>query len=142
MSELTVDATIESINKITTYVDNQLSAWHCPVKVQMQFDIAIDEIVSNISRYAYSPQTGKVTVRVEMAQEPLSVTLSFMDNGAPFDPLKMADPDVTQPADEREIGGLGIYMVKRSMDSIAYKYKDGTNILSIRKEIEPIQAAE
>ena len=136
MSEIIVDATIENIDKITAYVDAQLEALQCPAKVQKQFDIAIDEIVGNISRYAYFPDVGKVSVCVEIVQEPLSVILSFMDNGVSFDPLQTAEPNVNLSAEEREIGGLGIYIMKKSMDSISYEYKDGKNILTISKKIE------
>ena len=99
----------------------------------MQIDIAIDELFGNIAQYAYNPETGDATVRVEVVKNPLSVVITFIDNGIPYDPLKKADPDTTLSAEEREIGGLGIYMVKKSMDEIAYEYKDGQNILTIKK---------
>ncbi len=135
MSEIVVDATIANIETITAFVDNKLEALGCPAKIQAQFDIATDEIVSNISLYAYSPATGKVTVRVEIVNEPLSVIISFMDDGVPFDPLQRADPDTGLPAESRDIGGLGIYLIKKSMDNVSYEYKDGKNILTISKAI-------
>ena len=75
------------------------------------------------------------TVRVEVAEEPLAVIITFIDNGAPCDPLASADPDISLSADERQIGGLGIYMVKKSMDEISYEYQKGQNILRIKKHI-------
>ena len=135
MKELTIDATVENIGKVTAFVDEQLEALGCPLKAQMQIDIAIDELFGNIAHYAYYPEVGLATVRVDVLQEPLSVVVTFIDNGIAYDPLAREDPDVALTAEEREIGGLGIYMVKKSMDEISYEYKDGQNILRIKKEI-------
>lgn len=135
MKELTVDATLESIPVITEFVDRQLEQLNCPVKAQAQIDIAIDELFSNIVHYAYHPGVGPATVRVEVLEEPLSVIITFIDQGVPYDPLSNADPDVTLSAEDREIGGLGIYIVKKNMSEITYEYKDGKNILRIRKDL-------
>lgn len=135
MKELTIAAAVENIEKVTAFVDSQLEELNCPMKAQMQIDIAIDELFGNIAHYAYYPKEGTATVRVEVLEEPLAVVITFIDNGVPYDPLKNADPDITLSAEEREIGGLGIYMVKKSMDDIFYEYKEGQNILKIRKEI-------
>ncbi|WP_251498599.1 ATP-binding protein [Otoolea muris] len=135
MKELTIDATIENITQVTAFVDEQLEALDCPLKAQMQIDIAIDELFGNIAHYAYNPEIGPATVRVEVLQDPLAVVVSFIDNGIPYDPLAKEDPDVALSAEDREIGGLGIYMVKKSMDEITYEYKDGQNILRIKKAI-------
>ena len=135
MKELTVAATVENIEAVTNFVNEQLEALDCPMKAQMQIDIAIDELFGNIAHYAYNPEIGKATVRVEVIEDPLAVTITFIDNGVPYDPLAKADPDTTLSAEEREIGGLGIYMVKKSMDDITYEYKDGQNILTIKKKI-------
>ncbi len=135
MRELTIDAAVENIEKVTAFVDEQLEMLDCPMKAQMQIDIAIDELFGNIAHYAYNPEVGPATVRVEVVEEPLSVVITFIDNGVPYDPLKKDDPDITLSAEEREIGGLGIYMVKKTMDEISYEYNDGQNILKIRKHI-------
>lgn len=135
MNELTVNAVVENIEKVTAFVDEQLEELGCPVKAQMQIDIAIDELFGNIAHYAYNPDIGPATVRVEVVEEPLSVVITFIDNGVPYDPLTKEDPDITLSAEERDIGGLGIYMVKKTMDDIVYEYKDGQNILKIRKNI-------
>ena len=94
------------------------------MKAQMQIDIAIDELFGNIAHYAYNPEVGEATVRIEVIEDPLAVVITFIDNGVPYDPLKREDPDTTLSAEEREIGGLGIYLVKKSMDEITYEYKD------------------
>ena len=135
MKELTVAATVENIETVTDFVNEQLEALACPRKTQMQLDVAIDELFSNIAYYAYKPEIGEATVRVEVTEDPLAVIITFIDNGVPYDPLAKADPDTTLSAEERDIGGLGIFMVKKSMDEITYEYKDGQNILKIKKHI-------
>ena len=133
MKELTIAATVENIGTVTDFVNEHLESYDCPMKAQMQIDIAIDELFGNIAHYAYNPETGDATVRVEVVEDPLSVIITFIDNGMPYDPLAQSDPDITLSAEEREIGGLGIYMVKKTMDEITYEYKDGQNILKIMK---------
>ncbi|MBR6408311.1 MAG: ATP-binding protein [Clostridia bacterium] len=135
MKELNIEATLENISEVTDFVNSELEALGCPVKTQMQIDIAIDELFGNIAHYAYDPETGPATVRVEVEKEPLCVIITFIDNGIPFDPLAKKDPDTTLSAEEREIGGLGIFLVKKTMDDISYEYKNGQNILRIKKSI-------
>lgn len=135
MNELNIEATIDNIPTVTAWVDEQLEALNCPMKAQMQIDIAIDELFSNIARYAYNPETGPATVRVEVIEEPLAVIITFIDKGIPYDPLKQEDPNTKLPIEEREEGGLGIYMVKKTMDEVTYSYENGQNILRIRKNI-------
>ena len=135
MKELTIAAKIENSEVVTNFVNEQLEALDCSMKAQMQIDIAIDELFGNIAHYAYNPEIGQATVRVEVIEDPLAVTITFIDNGVPYDPLAKADPDTTLSAEDREMGGLGIYMVKKSMDDITYEYKDGQNILTIKKKI-------
>lgn len=135
MKELTLPATIENIEKVTDFVNAQLEEIECPMKAQMQIDIAIDELFGNIAHYAYNPETGPATVRVEVTGEPISVIITFIDHGVPYDPLKQEDPDISLSAEERSIGGLGVFMVKKTMDEISYEYRDGKNILRIRKKM-------
>ena len=104
-------------------------------KFNSSIDIAIDELFGNIAHYAYGKDTGEATVRVEVTEEP-SVIITFIDSGIPYNPLEKPDPDVAQSLEERQIGGLGIFMVKKSMDDITYEYKDGQNILRIKKIME------
>lgn len=133
MNELTIDATVENIDTVTEFVNAHLEAFGCPRKVQLQIDIAIDELFGNIAHYAYNPDVGTATVRVEVAED--AVVITFIDGGVPYDPIAKADPDTTLSAEERDIGGLGIYMVKKSMDDISYEYRNGQNILRIKKKI-------
>ena len=133
MKELTVNAVLENMPKVTEFVDEQLEAFGCPPRAQAQIDIAVDELFGNIAHYAYNPEVGTATVRVEVAED--AVVITFIDGGVPYDPVAKADPDTTLGAEERDIGGLGIYMVKKSMDDISYEYRNGQNILRIKKRI-------
>ncbi len=133
MNGLELEARAENLPKVLAFVDGELEQRDCPMKTQMQIDIAVEELFVNIANYAYHPEIGWASVMVEVLDDPLSVSVTFMDSGEPYDPLAKADPDTTLSAEERQIGGLGIYMVKKSMDEIAYEYKDGQNILTIKK---------
>ena len=133
MKELTIAATVENIEVVTAFVNEQLDVLNCPNNARMQINIAIDELFGNIAHYAYYPQIGNVTILTEVIKQPLSIMITFIDQGIPFDPLKKEDPDTGLSAAERDIGGLGIFMVKKSMDEMSYGYRDGKNILSIKK---------
>ena len=136
MKEMTLEATVENIPVVTDFVNTELEALECPLKAQMQIDIAIDELFGNIAHYAYDPLTGPATVRVEVDEDPMAVIITFIDHGKPYDPLAVKDPDVTLNADQREVGGLGVFLVKKTMDEITYEYKNGQNILRIRKNMQ------
>ena len=134
MKEITLDAAVESIPVLTAFVDGELDKAGCPLKQKMQIDIAIDELFGNIAHYAYETGSGKATVRYELDDTGV-VSLIFLDRGKPYNPLENPDPDVTLSAEERKIGGLGIFMVKKTMDEVHYEYADGWNMLTIRKQI-------
>lgn len=133
--EMTVNATVENLESVTAFVDGCLEELACPLRAQMQIDIAVDEVFSNIAYYAYPTDAGTVTVQVEAAAEPAAVILTFIDGGTPYDPLSHEDPDMTLPAEDRPIGGLGIYMVRKIMDRVSYTCESGKNILKIEKRI-------
>ncbi len=135
MRELVVEAKVDNLQEVLAFVDEQLEELDCPMKVQMQVDIAVEEIFVNIANYAYTPEGGAATIRTEVKEDPLLIELTFIDHGIPYDPLAKEDPDVTLPVEQRQIGGLGIFMVKKSMDDVKYEYKDGHNILRIQKNI-------
>ena len=135
MKEMTVEATVENIAAVTDFVHEELERLDCPLKAQTQIDIAIDELFGNIAHYAYDPLTGPATVRVEVEEDPLAVVITFIDHGKPYDPLAQEDPDTTLSAENRQIGGLGIFLVKKTMDDISYEYREGQNILRIKKSL-------
>ena len=135
MKELTLPAARENIPDVIDFVNRELESVGCPMKTEAQIDIAIDELYSNIANYGYDGENGRVLVRLETEIRPRAVTISFIDEGRPFNPLEREDPDVSLSARERKIGGLGIFMVKKSMDDVRYEYRDGKNILPIRKTL-------
>ena len=135
LNELEIDAEEDRLQEVQAFVDEHLEAADCPVKAQMQIAVAVEEIFVNIASYAYVPEKGKAKVRVEVSDEPVSVTITFVDHGIPYDPVAREDPDVTLPASQRDIGGLGIFMTKQIMDDVAYEYKDGQNILTLKKRL-------
>jgi len=134
-NELEIEAAEANLPQVLSFIEHHLEQADCPVKAQMQITVAAEEIFINIARYAYAPDRGKATVRVEVSEAPVVVTLTFVDQGVPYDPLAKEDPDVTLPAAEREIGGLGIFITKRTMDDVAYEYRDGRNILTLKKHL-------
>ncbi len=139
--ELTVPAVIESIPGVTAWIDEALEEAGCPVKAQMQIDVAVDEILGNIANYAYPDGPGTVTIQLDLLSQTGTTStgsgdaakLTFIDAGIPFDPLAKADPDTTLSAEERGIGGMGIFVVKKITDQVSYQFKDGKNILSFQK---------
>ena len=135
VKEIEVDADDSKLDTVMEFLEQNLETVDCSPKAQMQICVAAEEIFVNIAHYAYGSETGKATVRVELSGDPVTVTITFMDNGVPFDPLAKEDPDVTLAADERKIGGLGIFMTKKTMDDVTYEYKDGKNILQMKKMI-------
>ena len=134
-NELTVEATVENLPQVMGFLEQHLEEADCPLKAQMQITVAAEEIYVNIAHYAYAPGTGEATVRLEITDEPAAASITFLDRGVPFDPLAKPDPDVSLSAEERGIGGLGIYMVKKSMDDVRYEYRDGQNVLTLIKKL-------
>lgn len=135
MKEQTLAATIENIPRATAFIIEQLKACGCGKREQMHIDMAIDEILTNIVSYAYPGGTGEMTVRYEFDPSDRMVSITFSDSGIPFDPLQKPDPDITLPAEQRRIGGLGIFMVKSMMHAMKYRRENGKNILTIHKRI-------
>ncbi len=132
--KLRVTATKENLEAVTAFLDALLESRSCPPKMRLQIDLALEEMYINIANYAYAPETGEMELQVEFNKDGNEVTLILIDQGIPYDPLAKKDPDVTLPADKRKIGGLGIYLVKKTMDSMAYLRQEGRNILTMKKK--------
>ena len=135
MKELIVEADRMNLPEVQLFVDEQLEEAGCPMATQISINIAVEELFVNIASYAYGDGNGKAVVQVSVHEEPLSVEITFIDSGVQYDPLAKADPDTTLSAKERKKGGLGIFMVKKTMDNVSYEYKDGKNILTIQKNL-------
>ncbi|MCF0111057.1 MAG: ATP-binding protein, partial [Erysipelotrichaceae bacterium] len=127
---------LEDIPEITEFVESELEKMGCPVKTVYQMNIAVDEICSNIIKYAYPKKPGSLTVTMFEKKYPHTLAIRFEDEGIPYNPLTKEDPDVTLSAEERQIGGLGIFMVRKMMDDVRYKYENDRNILTIYKKLD------
>ena len=136
MKKLTLEATIENIAQVTEFINARLETVGCETRTQRLIDVAIDELFSNIARYAYAPQTGMATIRIDVNQELRTVEISFLDAGIPYNPLTHEDPVSGLTCKERKEGGFGIYIVKKSMDDIRYEYADGYNVTTIVKKYQ------
>ena len=124
----------EELNNVIAFVTEELETVDCPMKTQMQIEVAVEELFVNIAHYAYTPNIGDATIQVDI-NDARELTVTFIDSGMQYDPLAKPDPDVTLSVEQRKIGGLGIYMVKKSMDDMRYRYEGGKNILTIVKKV-------
>ena len=134
MKRLEINAEVSNLAAVSAFVDEQLEAADCSMKSQMQIDLAIEEIFVNIASYAYAPGKGKAVISVDISED-RTASIIFEDSGVPYDPLAKEDPDITLSAQERAVGGLGIFMVKKSMDDMKYEYSEGKNILTLVKKL-------
>ncbi len=134
---LRIPAKTENLDRVLSFVDEQLEVADCPVKTQIQIDVAVEEIFVNIANYAYSPGDGEAMISFWIENDPPEVVIVFRDTGFSFNPTEREDPDVTLSLEERKIGGLGIFMAKRSMDHMTYRRENGENILTLRKKLYP-----
>lgn len=133
MEKITIEATTDNLQQAIDFATERLEAHDCSMKVVMQMELVIEEIFVNVSSYAYQPGTGDVTICIDFAENPTAVEITFIDGGRPYNPLEKEDPDTSLGIDEREIGGLGIFLVKKNVDDIAYENADGKNILRVKK---------
>ena len=135
MESLTVKAATDQLDTVTDFVEEKLAPCGCPLRTLLQLRLAIEEIFVNIASYAYSPAEGEAEVRCEVLEEPLRVVIQFLDGGQPFDPLAREDADTSEEALMSREGGLGILLVKKTMDDVQYSYEGGKNILTIMKKL-------
>jgi anti-sigma regulatory factor (Ser/Thr protein kinase) len=135
MAERTFPACQSQLESVQRFIRDQVTGYQCSDKVRFQLEVAVEEIFVNIANYAYQPGEGEAVVRCSVEENPLQVTIQFLDHGKPFNPLLRENMDITLSAEKRRIGGLGILMVKKSMDAVQYEYRDGKNILTIKKNL-------
>ncbi len=148
---LKVEAAVDNLETVLSFVEEYLEACGCPPKNMMKIAVAVEEIYVNIASYAYGEEGGSARIDIEdgpasglisnfsgfsekgIKPEEPAVCITMIDSGMPYDPLKKKDPDITLPMEERQIGGLGIYMVKQTMDEVRYEYKEGHNTFTMVK---------
>ena len=134
MKELITEAKVDNLYAVLEFINAELERHNCPLKLQNKIAIAAEEIFVNIAKYAYPSDEGRITIHISAGEE--GITIRYEDAGIPFNPLEQANPDLDKPLKEREVGGLGIFMVKQIMDVMEYKYEDNKNILIMTKNIK------
>ena len=138
MKKIEIEAKVDNLTQVLSFVDEALESLECSMKEQIQVDVAVEEIYVNIASYAYGDETGIAEICLDYDDSPESgkwIQIRFSDTGVPYDPLKKEDPRIDMPAEEREIGGLGIFLAKKNMDEISYEYEEGQNILTMKKNL-------
>ncbi|MBR6230051.1 MAG: ATP-binding protein [Eubacterium sp.] len=134
--ELHIAAKVENLDQVLAFLEEYLDQQGCSMRTHMQLAVAVEEIYVNIAHYAYVDNEGEGDADIRLHMDGRTLEITFIDSGIPYDPLAKPDPDVTLPVEERQIGGLGIFMVKKSMDDVKYERKDGQNILTLYKSID------
>lgn len=134
MKQLKVKADVSLLDQVLSFTDAVLEEAGCSSKAKIQIDVAVEELFVNIAHYAYPSGDGEAVIYVDANASSKEVQITFEDEGIPYDPLKNEDPDITLSVEDRPIGGLGIFMVKKSMDDVSYEYSDGKNRLTIKKK--------
>lgn len=136
MLEKVFPAKEDALSDVIGFTEEALDKIGCPMKTTMALCVAIEEVFVNIARYAYDNSDGDVKLAIKLSENENTIIIRMSDKGIPFDPLKKTDPDITLSAEEREIGGLGIFIVKKTMDNVSYSYENGENILTMTKEFK------
>ena len=134
--ELVIEAVIDNLDDVNLFVHKSIEQFEVSKRTLMQLDLIVEEIFVNVASYAYAPNTGSVKILIEVKEEPLTVSLTFIDSGVPYNPLEKSDPDINLSADDRQIGGLGIFLTKNLVDDISYQFVDGQNILQLTKSLK------
>lgn len=135
MEQLRIPANIEQLGAVMEFVDEVLERGDCPLEIRTLIDVAVEEIFVNIASYAYTSDEGVAELNAGFEGEPRRVVITFKDSGVPYDPLEKPDPDISLSAEERSVGGLGIFLVKQIMDKVGYRYENGQNILTLEKRL-------
>ena len=134
MTNKTFAAKTEVLPELLGFVEEELERFACPMKMQMAVCVAIEEVFVNVAHYAYGDGEGDVTLGIGFDEDSGIATFRLSDRGIAFDPLKKPDPDITLSAQDREVGGLGIFITKKTMDTVTYNYENNENILTMTKK--------
>ena len=130
---LEVSADIAKLAEVIGFIKQTIHDHEVPAKKKTEIELAVEEVFVNIASYSYPDGHGTAEVSTEVCGDPPELRIEFADSGIPYDPVEQKDPDVTLPAGQRRIGGLGIFLAKKMMDEVRYEYKDGKNVLTLIK---------
>lgn len=136
MHVLNVNADVKLLDDVNEFVNGVIAPYDCSIDIQFQIEVALEEIYSNIAYYAYPNDIGPTTIYCKVEEQegkPSLLIVDIIDKGVPYNPLEQDDPDITLSCEEREVGGLGIYLVKNSMDFVSYRHEEDANIFTIKK---------
>lgn len=133
MSTLTIDALTNNLPKVLSFIHANLEQGLCPSSTQAKIELAVEEVFVNIANYAYGDAVGSVAISCMLKTNPMGICITISDNGCAFNPLLHKKADLTLPAQERGIGGLGIFLFKKIMDEVTYARKDNCNVLTLTK---------
>ena len=139
MKELKIEATIENLAKVFAFLSESMESYECDPKIKRQIKLCVEELFVNIAHYAYNPDIGVAEISIDTvpgSDGKPKMVISFADSGKPYDPLSLPDPDIEADLEDRKIGGLGVYLVRTTMDNFEYKHKDGQNITTIEKKLK------
>ena len=134
--ELVIEAVVDNLDAVNLFVHKFIEQFEISKSTLMQLDLVVEEIFVNIASYAYSPNTGLVKILLNIETAPLAISLTFIDSGIPYNPLEKSDPDINLSVDDRQIGGLGIFLTKNFVDDISYQFLDGQNVLQLTKSLK------
>lgn len=134
MKQVILKSALENVEVLTNIIDSELESVDCSPKTMMQIDVAIDEIFSNIVNYGYDCENEEIEIRYDINAKSKIVSITFVDSGKKYNPLEKDDPNVKAEIEDRKIGGLGIFIVKKTMDEMMYKYENNKNYLTIIKK--------
>ena len=135
MKEKVFSAVKDALPEVIAFTEECLESFDCPMKSAMAICVAVEEIFVNIASYAYGEGSGEALLSFGFDENERLMTLVIADEGTPFNPLERDEPDITLSAEERNIGGLGIFITKKTMDTVSYKNENGRNILTMTKKI-------
>ena len=135
MTYQTFPAKTEALPDVLGFVDQMLDRFDCPMKMQMAVCVAIEEVFVNVAHYAYPEGQGDMRLGIGFDAQSRTITFCMRDSGVPFDPLQKPDPDITLSAQDRQVGGLGIFITKKTMDSVTYAYENNENVLTMIKKL-------
>lgn len=136
MNKIVVPAKIENLQKVLNFINQELESVEYNETLLLQLELSIEEAYVNIANYAYELEDGDVLISCSIDKNPTRVTIEFIDCGIPYNPLDNEDPDTFSKIEDKEIGGLGILLIKENVDFIGYEYQDGKNILTLKKVLD------
>ncbi len=134
MGEITLIARLENLEMVYKFINQELAHVKYHPSKKLELELALEEAYVNIVRYAYRDD-GKIQIKSQLKENPLQITIQFMDQGIPYNPLENKDPELSLKTDDKKIGGWGIYLIKKFMDQAEYAYEKGCNILTLQKTL-------